>query len=302
MELDYFYGSESEQFVFYRIPKILITSPKFKDVSDSAKLLYGLMLDRMGLSLRNGWVDEHNRAFIYFTVKDVTEQMCCSIGKAVKLMAELDSIKGIGLIERVKSGQGKPARIYLKKFTDSKAESQDLQKSENKTDKNCNSRVSKTESQDLQKAECNYNNINNTESNNIELNHINHINQKERWIDRYNKNMDLIKRNIEYDSLATIHDKSILDNIVNVMAEVLTVDKHSYIIEGCEYPAELIRKRFKEVDYGVIDTFLLHFERSTDKIRNIKAYVITSMFNAPATVSVQLHNTVANDLYGRRDC
>ena len=93
-----------------------------------------------------------------------------------------------------------------------------------------------------------------------------------------------------------------LDNIVNVMAEVLTVDKHSYIIEGCEYPAELIRKRFKEVDYGVMDTFLLHFERSTDKIRNIKAYVITSMFNAPATASVQLHNTVANDLYGRRDC
>ena len=55
MQFDYFYGDEAEQFTFYKIPKVLITSQQFKKVSDSAKLLYGLMLDRMGLSIRNGW-------------------------------------------------------------------------------------------------------------------------------------------------------------------------------------------------------------------------------------------------------
>lgn len=116
MRFDYFYGSESEQFTFYRIPKILITSPRFKKVSDGAKILYGLMLDRLGVSIKNGWVDEENRAFIYFKIENVTELMDCSPGKAVRLLAELDSKKGIGLIERIKQGQGKPTIIYVKKF------------------------------------------------------------------------------------------------------------------------------------------------------------------------------------------
>ena len=116
IQFEYFYGNEAEQFAFYRIPKILITSPTFKRVSDSAKLLYGLMLDRMGLSIRNGWVDDENRAYIFFTTNDVMEQMCCGTEKATKLLAELDSEKGIGLIERKKQGQGKPAIVYLKKF------------------------------------------------------------------------------------------------------------------------------------------------------------------------------------------
>lgn len=116
MQFDYFYGDEAEQFTFYRIPKVLITSQQFKKVSDSAKLLYGLMLDRMGLSIRNGWFDEQNRAYIFFTVNDIMEQMNCKTEKATKLVAEL---KGIGLIERVKQGQGKPSKIYLKKFINS---------------------------------------------------------------------------------------------------------------------------------------------------------------------------------------
>lgn len=62
--LDYFYGDEAEQFTFYRIPKVLFTDPSYRRTSSDAKILYGLMLDRMGLSVRNGWLDEHNRVFI----------------------------------------------------------------------------------------------------------------------------------------------------------------------------------------------------------------------------------------------
>ena len=162
MQFDYFYGSEAEQFTFYRIPKILITSPHFKKISDSAKLLYGLMLDRMSLSIRNGWLDDDNRAYIFFTTNDVMEQMCCGTEKATKMLTELDSEKGIGLIERVKQGQGKPAIIYLKKFYEledtarstklSEIESQDFQESKVKTFENRKTRLSKIESQDFRKS------------------------------------------------------------------------------------------------------------------------------------------------------
>ena len=162
MQFDYFYGNEAEQFTFYRIPKILITSPHFKKISDSAKLLYGLMLDRMSLSIRNGWLDDDNRAYIFFTTNDVMEQMCCGTEKATKMLAELDSEKGIGLIERVKQGQGKPAIIYLKKFYEledtarstklSEIESQDVQESKNKTFENRKTRLLKIESQDFRKS------------------------------------------------------------------------------------------------------------------------------------------------------
>lgn len=114
---EYFYGGESEQFSFYRIPRQLLVGPEFKHVSTDAKLLYGLMLDRMGLSARNGWYDEENRVFIYYPLDEIKEALNCSNDKAVKLLAELDSGKGIGLIQRVKQGQGKPARIYVKRFT-----------------------------------------------------------------------------------------------------------------------------------------------------------------------------------------
>ena len=124
------------------------------------------------------------------------------------------------------------------------------------------------------------------------------IEPEERWIDRYNQNIEFVKNNIEYDGLCTIHDKATLDNIVSIMAEVLTVDRHSYTIEGCEYPAVLIKKRFSEVDYAVMDAFLMQFENKTEKIRNIKAYLITSMYNAPSTASAQIHNAVIHDIYG----
>lgn len=110
---DYYYGNEADQYTFYRLPKVLFTDSRYKTLSDGAKILYGLMLDRMGLSIKNGWLDEENRVYIYFTLEDSQEYMNCGHNKGVKLMAELDTI---GLVERVKQGQGKPARVYVKKF------------------------------------------------------------------------------------------------------------------------------------------------------------------------------------------
>lgn len=111
---DYYYGGESEQFAFYRIPRQLVTGSYFKALSTDAKLLYGLLLDRMSLSMKNGWYDEQGRVYIYYPLDEIQEALCCSHGKAVRLFAELDTGKGIGLIERIRQGQGKPARIYVR--------------------------------------------------------------------------------------------------------------------------------------------------------------------------------------------
>ena len=113
---DYFYEEEAEQYSFYRIPKAMFTDPQFTSLSIEAKVLYGLMLDRMSLSRKNQWIDDENRVFIRFTIEDTMELLNCSKGTAIKLLAELDDEHGIGLIQKVRVGFGKPSIIYVKNF------------------------------------------------------------------------------------------------------------------------------------------------------------------------------------------
>ena len=113
LNLDYYYGNEADQYSFYRIPNTLLTDPRYKGVSIEAKVLYGLLLDRMGLSVKNGWMDNERRVYIYFTQEDAMQMMDCGHNKAVKLFADLEQA---GLIERKKQGQGRPTRIYVKNF------------------------------------------------------------------------------------------------------------------------------------------------------------------------------------------
>ena len=88
---DYFYGAEAEQFSFYRIPKVLFTEERFRSVSAEAKVLYGLLLDRMSLSCKNGWLDRAGRVYIIFTIEEVMTALGCADQKAGKLMHELES-------------------------------------------------------------------------------------------------------------------------------------------------------------------------------------------------------------------
>ena len=337
MQFDYFYGSEAEQFTFYRIPKILITSQFFRKVSDSAKLLYGLMLDRMSLSIRNGWLDDDNRAYIFFTTNDVMEQMCCGTEKATKMLTELDSEKGIGLIERVKQGQGKPAIIYLKKFYEledtarstklseiesqdfqeskvktfenrktrlSEIESQDFRESKNKTFENRKSGLSEIESLEFRKSKCNYNNINNTD-----INYIYPINQdnyniqnsdtqtEEEWIDRYTKTVDEIKKQIDYDYLIDYAERDIVDEVVNIMAEVMTVPRPKYKIEGDFVEYDAVLNNLKKITAEQLEVCLLAYSRQRQRIRNPKAYWISVLYNIPLTSNIVLQNMVNSDLY-----
>ena len=114
MSFDYFYGQQSELFTFYRVPKVLFTNERFWNISADAKMLYGILLDRMSLSVKNGWLDEQNRVFIIFSIEDVKRALCCADNKATKLLRELEKF---GLIERKRRGLGKPSLVYVKNFS-----------------------------------------------------------------------------------------------------------------------------------------------------------------------------------------
>ena len=315
IQFEYFYGNEAEQFTFYRIPKILVTSPTFKRVSDSAKLLYGLMLDRMSLSIRNGWVDDENRAFIYFTTNDVMEQMCCGTEKATKLLAELDVEKGIGLIERKKQGQGKPAIVYLKKFYISEndddrklrlseTETPDFRKSKFKTFENRNSRLSEVESADFRESKSNYNKYNNTEFNDTEKNNtevsdteipsypINRVNGNTspssagkgidtmRWIEKRQTYEKIIKNNIDYDIIVNNYSKAWLDEIVAVMVDVVCSDEPTIRINKQEYPHEVVKSRFLKINSTHIEYIDMALRSNTSDVRNIRAFLITTIYRS----------------------
>lgn len=116
IKFNYYYGNEAEQFSFYRVPRILIKDERFKGLTSDAKLLYGLMLDRLSLSMKNGWFDDQNRAYIIYTIENVIEDLGCGRDKAIKVLKELDKKTGIGLIEKVRQGLGKPDIIFVKNF------------------------------------------------------------------------------------------------------------------------------------------------------------------------------------------
>ena len=163
IEFGYFHDYESEQFAFYRIPKVLFTDEYFRNLSSDAKVLYGLMLDRMALSIRHQWFDEEGKVYIIFTVEQVIQYMNCGRDKAMKTLAELDTKKGIGLIERVKQGFGKPDIIYVKNFilrtskvldsAENDNRSQEVGKAEVKSSEKPKSGVLESRSQEFGKTE-----------------------------------------------------------------------------------------------------------------------------------------------------
>ena len=148
---DFYYGNEAEQFSFLRIPKFLFTDKTLSAMSDSAKILYSLMLDRMSLSVKNGWFDEENRVYIIYTHEEAQQSMNCGRDKCTKTFKELEDI---GLICRKKRGMGKPDLVYVKNFVrdmEDTEQSDELpcaeEKSDFKTTEKPKSRVRKSRSQ-----------------------------------------------------------------------------------------------------------------------------------------------------------
>ena len=319
LQLDYYYGIEAEQFSFYRVPRLLIKDERFKKLSSDAKLLYGLMLDRMSLSIKNEWFDEDNRAYIIYTIDSIMEDLGCGKEKAVKVLAELDSVKGIGLVEKVRRGLGKPDIIYVKNFA-SRAENVDEKKSGNtdkitevgksdfKKSENRTSRSLEIELQEVGKSNPNYTNYNQTDLNYTEESYINPIIQSDSGkkdtmdvMDDVQTYIELIKENISYDHHMQYDGygkRELYDELFQVICEVVCVKRPTIRVAGEEYPYELVKSRFLKLESSHLEYVIGCMQNTTTKITNIKAYMITSLYNAPTTINHFYQQEVQHDMYG----
>ena len=166
MGFDYFYNREAEGFNFLKVPEILVEGEEFQGLSAEAILLYAMLLKRAGMSYKNNWLDKQNRVFIYFTVEEIMRKRHLSKPTAIKLLDELDKKNGIGLIERVRVGLGKPNIIYVKDFLSMVQEKTVVQKFKPLTSevKNIDLRSKENELQDVKSLNSNY--IDRSNSNN----------------------------------------------------------------------------------------------------------------------------------------
>ncbi len=397
IKFDYYYGIEAEQFSFYRVPRLLIKDTRFKELSSDAKLLYGLMLDRLALSIKNGWLDEENRVYIHYTLDNIMEDLGCAREKCAKVIAELDSKKGIGLIEKKRQGLGKPDIIYVKNFAtldaakepgrepekpdiaDSSAEVRkpnfkrfdnqtsrsseielqeirkpNLQEFGNQTSRgsetelaaevrkpnfkrfdnqtsrsseielqeirkpnlqefgNQTSRGSETELAEVRESNPNYNNTNYTD-----LSYNNPINQSNQEIEKAKQGkldddmidamddatayMEIIKENIEYEHHMKYGDwseKGLYEELYEVICEIMCVKRRTVKVNGEDYPYELVKSKFLKLNSSHLEYVIGCMKETTTKITNIRAYMVTALYNAPNTMNHYYQQLVQHDMYG----
>lgn len=286
---DYYYGPEAEQFVFYRIPKVLFEAEGVKDISTDAKLLYGLMLDRMQLSAKNQWLDEKGRVYIYYTVKQIMNSLSCSNKTVTKLLHELEQS---GLISREKNGLTKPDRIYVMNFLSV------MYKGNLQTCKKYISGDEDSTSQEVKKLHTNNTDIKDTEYS--DNNPIVSEPDGSDAMEEYNTYERIIKENLDYDIL--IHDQHYdrrdIDEIISLMVDVMTSHKGTVRISGDDKPIEVVKSRFMKLNYMHIEYVLDGMKDNPVKVRNIRAYLLASLYNAPATINNYYSALVNHDLYG----
>lgn len=308
----YYYGDESEQFSFFKIPKLLITHELFRNLSNDAKILYGLLLDRMSLSQKNKWYDEENRAYIVCSIEEITELLNCSRNKAIKSLQELDTEKGIGLIEKRRMGQGNNTIIYVKNFllaqeknsqqsnaeTISEVQNVNFQKSKIWTSKSPKNQLLEVQNMD-------YNNTYNIKTDNSETIDSNRIISRDEQ--RYDERLDaeaelkayqsLIKENIEYDCLMISYpaERDTIEGIYELIVETVMSSGEKILIASNWYPTALVKSKFLKLNVMHVQYVLDMLRANTSKVRNIKKYILASLFNAPSTIDSYYRAEVNHD-------
>ena len=355
MTFDYYYGAQAEQFNFIRIPKSMIVDPMFADLSVNAKLLYGVLLDRMNLSMKNRWFDSENRVYIIYQITEIMEDFNFSKKTAVRYLNELEDF---GLVEKKRRGLGLPSLLYVKNFivlqdhsepddTDfnDKTEYDNLSKNmenfvgteqetsrgvETYTSRSVDMETSKgvrqvtsrgvkstlqevTEKDPLINKTNNSNtNMNNTDLSNTKTNNTKESNiilsnpvvkqaidkmgrEEESDFDKYKK---LVKENIDYDVLIDRHyiEKSIIDGMVNLIVETMISENDYIVISSTKFPKETVKSRFSKLDISHIEYVLECMNHNTTKIKNIKKYLLTALYNAPTTIDSYYKARVQHDM------
>ena len=285
MTLDYFYGQAGELFSFFRIPKALFQEQQFQDLSTDAKTLYGILLDRMSLSVKNEWFDKKGRVFIIFTIEDVKRTLRCADNKATRLLRELEEF---GLIERKRRGQGKPCLVYVKNFS---AESSKESVKNRDNDDSCGSKIAcqdPVKSRGIKKKE-----------NKTEMNNTNLILSDE---SEKMKNRELLEeyfsRSLEIDLLLRLYpdDEDTLYQIVDLLVDTCATKRKMLHIAGDDKPAEVVRSRFMKLNADHIRFVLKCLAENSSPIRNMKQYLLASLYNAPTTMQLSYQNQTNHDL------
>ena len=289
MTLDYFYGQAGGFFSFFRIPKALFQEQRFQDLSTDAKILYGILLDRMNLSVKNEWFDKKGRVFIIFTIEDVKRTLRCADNKATRLLRELEKF---GLIERKRRGQGKPCLVYVKNFS---AESSKESVKNRDNDDSCGSKIAcqdPVKSRGIKKKE-----------NKTEMNNTNPILSDE---SEKMKNRELLEEyfshSLEIDLLLRLYpdDEDTLYQIVNLLMDTCATNRKLLHIAGDDKPAEVVRSRFMKLNADHIRFVLKCLAENSSPIRNMKQYLLASLYNAPTTMQLSYQNQTNHDLAMRR--
>ena len=289
MTLDYFYGQAGELFSFFRIPKALFQEQRFQDLSTDAKTLYGILLDRMSLSVKNEWFDKKGRVFIIFTIEDVKRTLRCADNKATRLLRELEEF---GLIERKRRGQGKPCLVYVKNFS-SESSKESVKNRDN--DDSCGSKIAcqdPVKSRGIKK-----------EENKTEMNNTNLILSDE---SEKMKNRELLEEyfshSLEIDLLLRLYpdDEDTLYQIVDLLVDTCATKRKMLHIAGDDKPAEVVRSRFMKLNADHIRFVLKCLAENSSPIRNMKQYLLASLYNAPTTMQLSYQNQTNHDLAMRR--
>ena len=289
MTLDYFYGQAGELFSFFRIPKALFQEQQFQDLSTDAKTLYGILLDRMSLSVKNEWFDKKGRVFIIFTIEDVKRTLRCADNKATRLLRELEEF---GLIERKRRGQGKPCLVYVKNFS---AESSKESVKNRDNDDSCGSKIAcqdPVKSRGIKKKE-----------NKTEMNNTNLILSDE---SEKMKNRELLEEyfshSLEIDLLLRLYpdDEDTIYQIIDLLVDTCATNRKLLRIAGDDKPAEVVRSRFMKLNADHIRFVLKCLAENSSPIRNMKQYLLASLYNAPTTMQLSYQNQTNHDLAMRR--
>lgn len=230
---DYFYGQSGEMFSYFRVPKILFRDIKFKDLSTDAKTLYGILLDRMGLSVKNGWLDEQGRVYIIFPVQEVMDALGCADNKATKLFRELEKF---GLIERKRRGLGKPNLIYVKNFADPRFRNREKNGSgaaDSAQPEAAKSRGNKTE----------WNKTEGSEPDPFSSDAEDESDERTR-LEAY------FMQSLEVDLLLRVcpDEEDTIDQIVNLLVDTCSSKRRMLRVAGDDKPAEVVRSRFMKLN------------------------------------------------------
>ena len=276
--LDYFYGGQADLFSFYRLPKALFVDTRFRGVSAEAKILYGLLLDRMGLSAKNGWTDDTGRVYIIFTTEEIMEALYYADNKATKLMKELE---GIGLIERKRRGLGKPSLIYVKNFASDPSEPRDQNRENN------DSRAVKTATPEPLKSRGIKNNQNYTDLSDTDS----FFSGETAGTESEGKDdralyQDYFSQELGLDALteANPEDEDMLREMLELLVDTVCSKRRFIRIAGDDKPAEVVKAQLMKLNGDYLRFVLMCLKENTTQVRNIRQYLLATLYNAPMTM------------------